>query len=450
MENINALLGGLTPILLIASGLFLSARLGFFWLCHPIKTIRSILKKPKAGGVSPFRAVTLALSGTLGVGNIAGVAGAIALGGFGAIFWMWVSALCAMALKYSEIVLAVSHRRWERGAPYGGASYYIRDFFSSKNLPRLGTAVAAFFAAVCAVEVLSTGCGIQISASAEALESGFGLPRVAVGIFAALLTLYAAGGGVDTVSRLTVVAIPILSVGYILISALLLIIKGSAIPAAFAAIFSDAFDTDSLFGGALGFFSCRAVRFGAMRGLLSNEAGCGTAPFAHAGANTDDPAEQGIWGLFEVFFDTIVLCTVTALVIIASYGEVAQYAGEPIKMAIKAYACVLGRPAEIFLSVAVAAFGIATVVCCAHYGRECVRFLLNGRRGALFFGIWIALYSAFAAVGATLELRGLWAVSDLTLGLMTLINLPVLCALGGETVRLSRKNLVKNSSSKNP
>jgi Na+/alanine symporter len=122
---------------------------------------------------------------------------------------------------------------------------------------------------------------------------------------------------------------------------------------------------------------------------------------------------------------------------------VAQYAGEPIKMAIKAYACVLGRPAEIFLSVAVAAFGIATVVCCAHYGRECVRFLLNGRRGTLFFGIWIALYSAFAAVGATLELRGLWAVSDLTLGLMTLINLPVLCALSGEVVGMTRKSSKK-------
>ena len=444
MEAVNSVLGAFTPIMLISVGIFLSFRLGFFHIFHPIRLIRTIVKRPAQGGVSPFRSVTLALSGTLGVGNIAGVAGAIALGGFGAVFWMWVSAACAAVLKYGEIALALSHRRRGRDGPYGGAPYYIRDLFAAKSLPRLGWCVGAVFSAVCAVEVLSTGCGIQINAAAQAMEHGLGISPALVGIFAAALTLYASRGGAETVSRLTVVLIPVLSLGYVLMSVAFIVLKWSAIPAAFAAVFKDAFGAGSLIGGAFGFASSRALRFGAMRGLLSNEAGCGTAPFAHAGSNTDDPTEQGIWGIVEVVFDTLVLCTVTALVIIVSYDEASVYSGEPITMAIKAYSSVLGEWSEVVLSLSVAAFGIATVVCCAHYGRECVRFLCHGQCTRVLFALWLGVYCAAAIMGAMGSGKTLWALSDMSLSIMTAINLPVICAFSGELARMTEERFNKS------
>ena len=447
MEAVNSVLGAITPIMLIFAGIFLSCRLGFFHILHPVRLIRAIIKKPARGGVSPFRSVTLALSGTLGVGNIVGVAGAIALGGFGAVFWMWVSAVCAAVLKYGEIALALSHRRMGREGPYGGAPYYIADFFAARSLPRLGWCVGAIFAAVCAAEVLSTGCGIQINAAAQAMERGLGVSPIFVGIFAAALTLYASRGGAETVSRLTVVLIPVLSLAYVLMSGAVIALKWSAIPAAFAAVLEDAFSAESLLGGAFGFFSSRALRFGAMRGLLSNEAGCGTAPFAHALSSTNDPAEQGAWGILEVIFDTLVLCTVTAAVIIVSYDEVSAYAGEPITMAIKAYSGVLGEWAEVILSLSVAAFGIATVVCCAHYGRECVRFLCRGRGTRVLFALWLGVYCAAAVVGAVGGGQMLWAISDMSLGIMTAINLPIICAFSGELAAVTKERF--NNSDKN-
>ncbi len=385
----------------------------------------------KREGVSPFRAVTLALAGTLGVGNIAGVAGAIALGGFGAIFWMWASALCAMVLKYAEITLAVAHRREKNGERFGGAPYYIRDFFEKLGLSGAGRVIAALFAVLCFVEVLSTGCGIQINAAAGAVESATGIPAAAVGIFAAALTLYAVFGGAERVSRITVKLIPALSAAYVLLSLSVLIIKRGELFGVFSAILSDAFAIDSMAGGIFGFLFCRAVRYGAMRGLLSNEAGCGTAPLAHASSNTESPAEQGFWGIFEVFFDTIVLCTMTAAVIIISYEDALPFASEPIKMAVAAYSAVLGDWSGYFLSFAVAAFGISTVLCCAHYARECA-FFLFGRRSRLISGVCLTLYCAAAVVGSFVASDILWQISDLSLALMTLINVTVLLCMSRE------------------
>ncbi|MBE6600045.1 MAG: sodium:alanine symporter family protein [Ruminococcaceae bacterium] len=425
MERFIGFFTAPVPFFIIAAGLFFSFYLKFFYIRHPIKAFRAITEKEEKSGVSPFAALTLALSGTLGVGNIVGVAGAIALGGFGAVFWMWVSALCAMILKYAEIVLAVRHRREGRGERFGGAPYYIEDFFSRRSLFGVGKAVGATFAVLCLFEVLSTGCGIQMNAAAGALHNALGVPTALVGIFAAGLTFYAVGGGAERVSKVTSALIPILSLSYIFMSCAVMLIRSSELPRVFSSIFADAFSPESAAGGVFGFLFCRATRYGAMRGLLSNEAGCGTAPLAHAASNTDTPAKQGILGIFEVFFDTVVLCTMTAAVIIISYDEVAFLANEPIKMAIAAYSEVLGGWSEYFLAFAVAAFGVATVVCCAHYAKECIFYLFGGR-GRVLGGACLAIYAAAAVVGATVSGSVLWHISDITLAGMTFINITVL------------------------
>ncbi len=425
METFIGFFTAPVPFFLIGAGLFFSFYLRFFYIRHPVRTVRYAMQREGRGGVSPFAALTLALSGTLGVGNIVGVAGAIALGGFGAVFWMWVSALCAMVLKYAEIVLAVRHRRERKGERFGGAPYYIEDFFSKRSLLGVGKALGEAFAVLCLFEVLSTGCGIQMNAAAGALSSALGVPTLIVGIAAAALTVYAVGGGAERVSRATSVLIPILSLSYILLSVAVMVMRADELPAVFEKIFSDAFSPESAAGGVFGFIFCRAARYGAMRGLLSNEAGCGTAPLAHAASSTDRPAKQGILGIFEVFFDTVVLCTMTAAVIIISYDGVEHLANEPIKMAIAAYSAVLGEWAEYFLAFSVAAFGIATVVCCAHYARECV-FYLVGRRGRSVSSACLVIYAAAAIVGATVSGGVLWHISDITLAAMTFINVTML------------------------
>lgn len=421
LEGLNLLIGILLPIFLILTGGIFAFKLRFFWIRHPLIMIRAMIKKRDKSAVSPFRAVTMALAGTLGVGNIVGVAGAIALGGFGAIFWMWVSALFAMVLKYAEIVLAVSHRRVGK-VNYGGAVYYIRDLFSKHD--RLGKAVAAIFAALMLLNGFTTGSTVQINAAARSAESVCGIPAVAVGAFAAIVTVSVVLTGATGVSRVTEILIPFLSLAYIIMSLAVLSLRADAVLPALSSIFSEAFRSTSAVGGIFGFLTSRALRFGSMRGLLSNEAGCGTAPTAHAAADTQSPVEQGFWGIFEVFVDTVLLCTLTALVIIVNYDDVKALGSDGIMMAIRAYSATLGAWSEYVLAGSVSVFGIATVICWAHYGRETVDYLFRRKRS---FGlVFLFTYAFVTVVGSTVSPNSIWGLADLSLGGMTLINLAVL------------------------
>lgn len=270
--------------------------------------------------------MTVALAGTLGVGNIVGVASAITLGGAGAIFWMWVSALCAMALKYAEITLALRHRRRAAdGTMLGGAMYYIRDCVAAGPLGRRGGRVlGGFFALLCLANALTMGSVIQVRAVSSAFAAVAGVPTVVVGIAVAVLVLLALRRGVGGVAKLTERLIPLASAGYVLVSLLALFRLRGQLPAALASIFTSAFTPAGAAGGVTGFLLSRSIRYGTMRGLLSNEAGCGTAPAAHAESTAAHPAEQGIWGIVEVFVDTILLCTMTALVILAAGVDTAE------------------------------------------------------------------------------------------------------------------------------
>ncbi len=426
----------LTPILLLSAGLFFSYRLKFFFLRHPLIILKSLCRKEKKNGISPFRAVTLALAGTLGVGNIAGVASSIAIGGFGSIFWMWVSALLAMVLKYAEIVLAIAHRRRDADGTYhGGASYYIYDHFTAKGKEFFGKVLAMLFAVLCILNAVTMGCMIQSNAVSTSCEGVLHLSPALVGAVVAILCVIVISGNAKWISGFSEKTIPSLTLGYIVLSLAVLILKRDLLGEAVALIFRDAFSLQSATGGGLGFLISRGMKAGVMRGLMSNEAGCGTAPTAHAAANTDSPVRQGFWGIFEVFVDTLLLCTLTALVIIVAMlgggNLLPLYADNPMMLAIKAYSHVLGPWSEYFMTAAVFLFAFATMACWAHYGKESLRYLTRRRLAA---PLYIILYALFLFIGAVSAPAQAWLLADLALGIMTVINLCVLLAMRREIV----------------
>lgn len=421
--------GAGVPVLLILAGLFFCFKLRFFHFLHPIRVIRALKPDESRNGVSSFGAMSLALAGTLGVGNMVGVASAIALGGFGAIFWMWVSALVAMILKYAEITLAMSHRRFDsEGKPYGAAMYYISDTLGKK---RLGRIVASVFAGFCIFNAITMGGMIQVNSAANAIEGVFGIPPIIVGILFAAITVWTAIRGRDGILSVTEKLVPFMTIGFLLLSIAVIVIYPQRIANAFSLIFKNAFTVRSGVGGALGFLLSSSVRYGTMRGILSNEAGCGTAPAAHSVSSCRIPAKQGAWGIFEVFVDTILLCTLTAVVIIAGFDGIDPN-GDFMMMTVGAYTSLLGSFAGYFIAVAVLLFGLATVLCWAHYGIVSVNYLSRGRFASPVF---IAVYSTAVFAGSVLSSDIIWDGADLSIGVMTVINVIILLKMSEEVKR---------------
>ena len=430
------LTGGLIPPMLLIAGVFFCVYLrGYPW-----RAPRKMLSAMRSGGVgkhSSLRAMMLALAGTLGVGNIVGVANAIAIGGAGAVFWMWISALFAMLLKYAEILLAVSHRRVDKKRNFfGGAVYYIRDCFLSHRHARLAVIVPAVFVVFMVVDALSMGCIIQVRAVGETLQEVIGIPTVFSGVLLILLTLPLLARGTKEISVLTEYLVPIMTAGYMILSVAALILCRDRLGDALHSILWDAFTPESAFGGVSGFLLSRALRVGTMRGLLSNEGGCGTAPTAHASADAQSPAHQGVWGIFEVFADTVVLCTATALVILVS-GVDASAGG--VMMTVAAYTSVLGGFTEWFFSAAVFCFGYATLLCWGSYGMESVRFLSSKKR---WRALYILLFGICILFGVRSAPEAVWNIADFSIAVMTSINLCVLFGLRKEvreeTIRFAK------------
>ena len=421
------LTGGLIPPLLLLGGAFFTFYLkGYPWRA-PRRMLSAFIGEKKGEGTSSFRAMMLALAGTLGVGNIVGVANAIAIGGAGAVFWMWISALFAMILKYAEILLAVSHRRTDpKGRFFGGAVYYIRDCFLSRRWERLAIVIPIIFAVLMVINALSIGCVVQVRAVGETLEDVVGIPTVYSGVLLVLLTMPLLVRGAKGISALTEYLVPIMTAGYVILSIAVLILRRDALGQAMLSIWQGAFTPESAVGGVSGFLLSRALRVGTMRGLLSNEGGCGTAPTAHAEANAKSPAHQGIWGIFEVFADTIVLCTATALVILVSGVDMS--AGG-VMMTVNAYSSVLGGFADWFFCVAVFCFGYATLLCWGNYGLESVRFLSRKKRWRILYVLAFGLCILFGVRSAP---EFVWGIGDFGIATMTAINLCVLFLLRRE------------------
>ena len=439
---VSVLSGAATPALLLGCGALFSARLGFFWLRHPARTARTLRAAAADGGHSPARALSVALAGTLGVGNIAGVATAITAGGAGAVFWMLLSAVLAMGVKYAEVAFAVAHRRREHDptppsvagisttppragkcatpAPsaekttrprfYGGAMYYIADSVSP--------AAGGFFALLCVANAAVTGNVIQTHAAASVASPA--VPPLAVGAAFALATLAVTLGGARRVSDLTVRLIPALAALYVALSAWIIAANIAAVPAVLARVFREAFALRPAAGGVAGSAVARAIRFGVTRGVLSNEAGSGTSPTAHACADTDDPHRQGVFGIFEVFADTVVLCTLTAIVILL----LPDFAGEDgVRLAALAYSRFAGAWAGAAIRVSVVLFAFATVVAQAYYGEVAIGFFTRSPRARRVF---LAAYAALCVAGSAIDARRVWLAADLVISLMTALNVAAL------------------------
>ena len=405
--------GPLLPVFLICSGLFLAFRLSLFPILHPVRSIRGMLPGKNKGTLRP---TLLALAGTLGVGNITGVAAAIAEGGPGALFWMCVSSLAASFVKYAEVVLALKYRRRE-GA---GAPYYIRDGLGLRRL-------ACFFSGILLLADFTVGCPVQVFAAAEALRFSFGVPPFAVGLAFAVLVLTALFGGKERIASLTSFLIPVLASFYVFVSGLILIRGRGELPEVFRLIIRSAFQPDAGKAGIGGFLLSRSLRFGTSRGVLSNEAGCGTAPFAHAGANAKVPAEQGLFGILEVVVDTPFLCSLTGLVILLSQGLIGVYGGT--ELAIRAFAAGAGELAGKAVAISCALFAYASVIAWAYYGTEALSFLGIGERGKRFY---LILAGTFTAVGAIFSPSLVWVLAVLSTAVMTVTNTSCVLLLSGE------------------
>ena len=419
------------PLLLLLAGGFYWMRLRFF-SPRRLRSIFFALRREKRSGSrgSSFRALMLALAGTLGVGNIVGVSAAIAMGGFGAVFWLWVSATFAMILKYAEVVLAMRHRRYGAdGKPYGGAPYYIRDIFSSLGLSRLGALLGGIFALLCALNAVTMGGMIQASAVAEATEESFGFSPTVVGVLLSVIAFFVIRRGSEGAMRAAGVLVPVMTVGFVVLSVAVLILRADEIPAAFGRILEGALTPEAGMGGVGGFLLSRGVRYGTMRGLISNEAGCGTAPTAHAGSEEKSTAKQGMLGIVEVFVDTHILCTLTALVVMVSFGDAVARSGSFLQVTLTAYEAVLGKGAGIFMTLAIGLFGLATVLCWGHYGRESIRVLTRKKWAEKGF---LLIYAASVVIGACATAEVVWGLADFAIGAMTVVNGSVLLIASGE------------------
>ena len=415
------ILGLAVPIMLIAFGIFFLIYLDFFFIIKPRKTFSVLGKSGRGNGVSSFGALTVALAGTLGVGNIVGVASAIILGGAGSVFWMWISAFFAMVLKYAEIVLAHRHRRGTDSGIRGGAMFYIEDLFGGV----FGRVLGVIFALLCLINSLSMGSMLQAGAVSGAIAEISDISPIFIGGTLAFICGIVILRGVHDISPLTSIIIPLMTLIYIGMSAIVIWHFRGGIGDVFLLIIKDAFSAKSASGGIFAFLLSSQIRYGCMRGILSNEAGCGTAPIAHASSRAEKAAEQGVWGIIEVFVDTILLCTLTALsILLASGGAVSHFEiGEEMKLVINSYGAALGGSSAELMTVMVFFFAFATIICWAYYGSVTLEYITKSKNAQRIFMI-IYLVSVF--LGA-LNIKGfVWQISDFALGCMTIINIVTL------------------------
>ncbi len=403
----------LCPIILLCAGGFLFLKLRVFSLLKP-SCIRAVFQKEdRKNATSPFRALCMALAGTLGVGNIVGVASAIAIGGAGAVFWMVVSALFAMSLKYAETVLALRYRKSDGENVHGGPMYYIQN-----GLHR--PIWAKIFCVLCVGASFLIGNFVQTQALLHSLEYAFDLPANAVAVCFAILIFAVGMGGGKRIGAVTERLIPILTILYLALSFAVLIQNASRLPMVTAEIFRQAFSLKPVVGGAIGFGMQNAVRYGVARGLMSNEAGCGTAPIAHA-ASGNSPAKQGIWGIFEVTIDTVLLCTVTAYVLLLAPQN---HAPDAMEFALQSYGSFYGVWMIKALALAIVCFAFASVIGWSFYGTEALSFLCK-RKGAV--RAYLFLYALASVLAPSFSERSVLDVTDFFVYALTILN--TLCVL---------------------
>ena len=442
--SVQSVLETVMLVLLICAGLFLSIKLAFLQFRKfgyaTKNTIGSIFSKnsheKNASGVSPFQAVATAMAGTIGTGSIAGIATAIVAGGPGAVFWMWVSALLGMVTKYSEIVLSLYYReKNENGEWVGGPMYYIKNGLKLRWL-------AAVFAVVAMIACLGTGNATQSNSIAVALDSTLGVNPLITGIVLTVIVAIVILGGVKRIAAVNEKMVPFMAVFFVVCAFSALILNAKEIPAAFSLIFREAFNFKAATGGVVGYGIMKAMQSGFSRGVFSNEAGLGSAPIAHAASTTKDPVKQGLWGMFEVFFTTIIICTVSALVILTTgfYGDGLDGAA----LSIQSFNSIIPGVGGIIVTVSTIFFALSTILGWAYYGEVSTSYLFNKSKHCVT--IYRLVYVAFVLIGAVLELKVVWDISVMMNTLMAIPNLIGIIGLYKVVGRLTKEHFAKKKT----
>lgn len=431
-------------ICIIGVGILLSFRTRFLQIRKFPYAMRATLLKvfqksdAKEGAVTPFQAVCTALAATVGTGNIAGVAGAIAIGGPGAVFWMWISALLGMYTKFAEVTLAVHFReKNEHGDCVGGPMYYIKNGLG-KKWHWLATAYAIF----CVLTVFGTGNATQVNTITTSINSALlnfqliddshtHFISLFVGILIAVAVALVLLGGIKRIASVTEKLVPFMAILYVVLGIGVIVLNIENVPSVFQMIFQGAFHPAAFTGGVVGSMFTSMKR-GVSRGIFSNEAGLGTGSIAHATADTKNPVEQGVFGIFEVFIDTIVICTLTALTILCSKVTVNYGIAAGAELTISGFTSTYGSWVSIFTAVAMCCFAFSTILGWGLYGARAIEFLGN----VSFIKPFMIAYSLVAIVGATMDLGLLWGIAETFNGLMAIPNLIALFLLSGTVVKL--------------
>ena len=440
-------------LFLIAGGIFLTVKTRFFQFRRfgfAVKnTIGKLFNKnlhtSDKSGVTPFQAVTTALAGTIGTGSIAGLATALVSGGPGAVFWMWISALLGMITKFSEIVLALTFReKTKEGAWVGGPMYYIKNGLKAPWL-------ASIFALFAMIACIGTGNATQAN-SISGVFANFSIPSGVVGIVLTAVVAVVILGGVKRIASVNEKLVPVMAVFFVLASVVCLCIHAGRIPAAFALIFKEAFNFEAVFGGVAGYGIMKAMRFGVGRGVFSNEAGLGSAPIAHASSSTKEPVEQGLWGVFEVFITTIVICTMSALVVLTSdvYMSAFNLNTTPLvngaNLSVAAFNEALPYVGGIGVSLATVFFALSTMLGWAYYGEVSAGYLFPKKRNVAVL-VYRIIYVAFVFIGAVANIEIVWSIADCFNVLMALPNLIALLLLSGVVIKAVNDYHKRNSLS---
>ena len=452
IESLNAAINNFiwgvpAMICIIGVGLYLSIRTHFLQIRkfpYAIKTtIGRVFRKKEAseGSMTPFQAVCTALAATVGTGNIAGVAGAIAIGGPGAVFWMWISAFLGMCTKFAEVTLAVHYReRNAEGDLVGGPMYYIKN-----GLEKHWHWLAVLFSVFGVLTVFGTGNATQVNTITTAINSALlnfhmirqdslNLCNLILGIIIAVLVALVLLGGVKRIGKVTEKLVPFMAIIYILLALGVIIINISNIPSVFSSIIYGAFNPGAVTGGVVGSFFL-SLKKGVARGIFSNEAGLGTGSIAHACADTKKPVKQGFFGIFEVFTDTILICTMTALVILCSGIPVHYGNAAGAELTILGFTSTYGNWVSIFTAIALCCFAFSTIIGWGLYGARCIEFLFSSKVIKPF----MVVYSLVAILGATVDLGLLWSIAETFNGLMSIPNLIALFLLSGTVVKLVKE-----------
>ena len=440
-------------VMLIAVGAFLTIKTGAFQFRRfgyaTKNTIGSLFDKnqhvKEKGSVSPFQAVTTALAGTIGTGSIAGLATALVSGGPGAVFWMWVSALLGMVTKYAEILLSIKYReKNEEGAWVGGPMYYIQKGVNRKWL-------AILFAIFAMIACIGTGNATQSNAISGVMESTLEIPTWITGLIVTIIVALVILGGIKRIASVNEKVVPAMAIFFILSALIVIGINYDKIPYAFSLIFKEAFNFRSALGGVAGYGVLSAMRFGVGRGVFTNEAGLGSAPIAHSASSTNDPVKQGLWGMFEVFATTIIICTMSALVILTSDTYNIIYQAKDLNPSLngaalssQAFNEAIPHVGKYGVAIATIFFSLSTILGWAYYGEVCVSYIFSKHRKTAVM-IYRIVYVAFAFIGSIANIGIVWLIADCFNVLMALPNLIALIVLSKTVKDLTKEHFAKKN-----